>query len=269
MVLIDLEPAVGEQRAMDLKNKLVWITGASSGIGRALALALASEGSHLVLTARDLTRLEDLRSGLAGYPVRVSLAAGDVCDLERMKEIEAQNPNIDVLIANAGDYRPSEIAQFCSDDYMRLLSVNFGGMLNCMEAVIPAMKERSSGMICGVSSVVGYRGTPRAAAYGASKAAMTNFLESARFDLEQLGIKVCVISPGFVKTPLTDKNSFTMPFLVTPEYAASRIVSGIQREKLEIHFPWQFSWLCKLFRVIPFPIYNALLKRSSVVKKRD
>jgi len=254
---------------MDLKGKLVWITGASSGIGRALALALASNGCNLVLTARDLTRLEALGKDLSDHPVAVSLAPGDVCDLARMEEIAAQSPDIDILIANAGDYRPSEIAQFCSDEYMKLLSVNFGGMLNCMEAVIPGMRKRSSGMICGVSSVVGYRGTPRAAAYGASKAAVTNFLESARFDLEQLGIKVCVISPGFVKTPLTDKNSFAMPFLVTPEYAANRIVTGIQREKLEIHFPWQFSWLCKLFRVIPFPLYNALLKRSSVVRKRD
>jgi len=253
---------------MELKHKKVWLTGASSGIGEALALALAEEGAEIVLTARSKERLLKLKERLSGNTPAISIAPGDVSDVLRMKEIAEKHGPFDVLLANAGNYIPSDTGgKFNSQEYLSLLSVNFGGLLYCMEGALPGMKKSGGGMICGVSSVVGYRGVPRAAAYGASKAAITYFLESARFDLEPLGIKVCVISPGFVKTPLTDKNTFTMPFRVSPEYAARKIIRGIKKEKLEIHFPWQFSWLSKFFRIIPFPLYHLIIKRSSLVRK--
>jgi len=252
---------------MEIRNKLIWVTGASSGIGRAVCLKLASKGADLVITARDQDRLAALKEELLPLGVSVLLAPGDVCDLERMKSIANEHSAIDILIANAGDYVPSEIDCFNSGQYKSLMDVNYGGLLHCMEAVIPEMIKRGSGVICGVSSVVGYRGIPKAAAYGASKAAMSYFLESARFDLEPHGIKVTVISPGFVKTPLTDKNEFKMPFLVSPEFAANKIVTGIENERLEIHFPWQLSWICKFFRVLPYRLYHFLLSKSPLVKK--
>jgi short-subunit dehydrogenase len=251
---------------MELKGKKVWLTGASSGIGKALAAALAKEGSDLFLTARDQNKLEQLKEQIQNPSSKIVIAAGDVCDHSRMQEIVSQFGPFDVLVANAGTYLSSEMSRFNASEYLKQLEVNFGGLLYCMESVLPGMIAKGSGLICGNSSVVGYRGSPKAAAYGASKAAMTNFLESARFDLAPMGIKVSIISPGFVKTPLTDKNRFRMPFLVSSEYAARKIIDGIKKEKLEIHFPWQFSWLCKFFRVIPFPFYNWLISRSPLVK---
>ncbi|MCL4158960.1 UNVERIFIED_CONTAM: hypothetical protein GTU68_056466 [Idotea baltica] len=121
------------------------------------------------------------------------------------------------------------------------------------------MFEMKSGYIVGVSSVAGYRGLPRATAYGASKAALTHFLESARFTLEKSNIDVSVVSPGFVETPLTDKNDFEMPMLISAEAAAESFVAGLEKRSLEIHFPKKFSYLMKFLRIIPYPLYHRLI----------
>jgi short-subunit dehydrogenase len=249
-----------------LSGKRIWLTGASQGIGRAVAVELAAQGAVCALTSRDEKSLSELcdqiksRGGKAlGFP-------GDATDTDRMKaiagEIEAQLGGIDILIANAGTHVFTKPEQFDTKEYLKLMDLNYGGILRCIEAVLPAMLQRGSGHIVGMASLAGYRGLPTAGAYGASKAAVNNFLESLRFHLKRHHIPVTVINPGFVRTPLTDKNNFRMPFLVEPERAARIICSGIARQKDEIVFPFPFSWAIKLMRLLPGWLYNAIIFMS-------
>ena len=249
-----------------LKGQRVWLTGASMGIGHAVAIELASRGAILGLTARTAEPLEALRKQIDTRGGQAWIFPGDVTDAEQMKaiaaEFRAQAGPIDILIANAGTHVFTKPEAFDSKEYLSLMNLNFGGMLHCIEAVLPLMYERKSGHIVGVASLSGYRGLPRAAAYGASKAAAINFLEGLRFHLVRKGIDVTVVNPGFVRTPLTDKNDFHMPFLVEPDRAARIICDGIARRKLEIAFPIPFSWAIKMMRIIPLPIYNAIMSRA-------
>jgi short-subunit dehydrogenase len=250
----------------NLLEKRIWLTGASQGIGRAVALELAAQGAVCALTSRDEKSLAELRALIESRGGKALAFAGDVTDLDRMKaiagEIEAQLGGIDILIANAGTHVFTKPAQFDAKEYLALMDLNYGGILRCIEAVLPAMLKRGSGQIVGVSSLAGFRGVPRAAAYGASKAAVSHFLESLRFHLVPRGIGVTVVHPGFVRTPLTDKNDFHMPFLVEPDRAARIICSGIARRKDEIAFPIPFSWAVKLMRFLPAPIYKAIMIKA-------
>ena len=181
---------------------------------------------------------------------------------EIASEIEQRFGGIDILIANAGTHLFTKPESFDANEYMQLMSLNYGGTLNCIQAALPAMLKRGSGHIVGVASLAGYRGLPRAAAYGASKAAMINFLESLRFHTALSNVQVTIINPGFVKTPLTDKNDFHMPFLVAPERAARIMCDGIARRKDVVAFPIPFSWLIALMRVIPYALYKRLMVRA-------
>jgi short-subunit dehydrogenase len=250
---------------MKWRNKVVWLTGASSGIGEALVRRLAGTGCRLAITARRGEVLEALASECGKERVRAF--PGDVTDLERMKavaaDIRAQWGAVDVLITNAGTYLPTDPATFDSLEYDRIMKLNYSGSLYCIEAVLPEMLSRRRGLIVGVSSLVGYRGLPRSCSYGATKAALINFLEGLRFDLKRHGVGVTIVNPGFVRTPLTEKNDFAMPFIISAEDAADIIVEGIRRGKKEIHFPWQFSWLLKALRVIPYPLYELIVSRRT------
>ena len=148
------------------------------------------------------------------------------------------------------------------------MRLNYFGVLYGMEAVLPGMLARGRGHIAGMASLAGYRAVPTAAAYGASKAALIHALESLRFDLDPKGIRVTVINPGFVRTPLTERNRFRMPFLMDVERAAAIIVSGLERDRKEIHFPRVFSTILKLARVLPFPVYERLIKRATAGQRR-
>lgn len=246
-----------------LAGKVVWLTGASSGIGEALALALGAEKTRLAITARRAGVVEELARRIEAAGGRCIAVPGDVTDEPRMKaaaaEIAASLGPVDLLVANAGTYKPTDPLAWDTEEYAEQMRVNYFGMLNCIGAVLPAMLARRSGHISAVSSVVGYRGLPRGAAYGATKAAMINFLEAMRFHTAPQGVAVTIINPGFVKTPLTDKNEFPMPFIIPAEDAAQRIVRGLERAKKEIHFPGAFSWPLKLMRVLPYPIYERLV----------
>ena len=252
-------------------GKRVWLTGASQGIGRAVALELASQGATCALTSRDEEKLQALGAEVVQRGGKVLLLSGDVTDLDRMNaiadEIEAKLGGIDILIANAGTHRFTKPEAFDSKEYLTLMDLNYGGMLRCIEAVLPAMLKRGSGHIVGVASLAGFRGVPRAGAYGASKAAAINFLESLRFHLVPKGIDVTVVNPGFVRTPLTDKNDFKMPFLTEPDRAAKIICSGIARRKNDVSFPIPFSWIVKTLRILPLWLYNAIMSRSVKVDR--
>ena len=248
----------------ELKGKTIWLTGASYGIGRALAVELAARGAVLGLTARSREKLDTLRDELAARGAAVHVLPGDVTDAARMKEVAAelteQAGPIDMLIANAGTHLFTVPEAFDADEYLGLMDLNYGGMLRCIEAVLPGMLERKRGHIVGVASLAGYRALPRAAAYGASKAAAHHFLDGIRFHLAEHGLRVTVINPGFVKTPLTDKNDFHMPFLIDADKAARIMCDGIARGKDEVSFPIPFNWTIKLMRIIPFWLYKPMMR---------
>jgi short-subunit dehydrogenase len=251
--------------AFNFKDSCVWLTGASSGIGEALAVELAKRGAKVAITARRADVLGSLAQSIAQSGGAVACFPGDVRNLAEMKgivaAIEEKFGPIDVAIPNAGTHIFTVPEQFNSQEYLDLMELNFGGMLRCIEAVLPGMLSRGRGAIAPVASLAGYRGLPRAAAYGASKSAMIHFLESIRFHLVRRGITISIVNPGFVKTPLTDKNDFRMPFLVDAPRSARIICNGIERGKREIAFPFPFSWVLKVARVLPAPLYESLVNR--------
>jgi short-subunit dehydrogenase len=250
----------------ELAGKRVWLTGASTGIGRAVAIELGAREAVCCLTARSQEGLEALRVEIESQGGKALIFTGDVTDADRMKaiaaDIETQLGGLDILIANAGTHVFTRPEQFDAREYLNLMDLNYGGTLRCIEAVLPAMLKRGSGHIVGVASLAGFRGLPRAAAYGASKAALINFLQSIRFHLVEKNIHVTIVNPGFVKTPLTDKNDFHMPFLIDADRAATIICDGIEKGKDEIAFPIPFSWGIKLMRILPYPIYQWIMDKS-------
>ncbi len=167
---------------------------------------------------------------------------------------------IDILIANAGVHSESWPEHFESAEYRRIMEVNYLGLLHCMQAALPDMQTRKSRVIVSVASLAGYRGLPRAAAYGASKAAMIHFLESARFHLRRCGIRVVIVNPGFVRTPMTSGIDFQMPFLMTPERAAQEICNGLMRERDVIKFPRLFAAFLGLARILPYTVYDFIVE---------
>ncbi len=245
----------------------MWLTGASSGIGEALVFELAARGARVAITARRAEILERLISDVKQRFSKGTIVAfpGDVRNLDQMRqivaEIEEKLGPIDIAIPNAGTHIFTVPEEFNSREYMDVMELNFAGTLHCIEAVLPGMLARHRGAIAPVASLAGYRGLPRAAAYGASKAALINFLESIRFHLVKSGLTVTIINPGFVKTPLTDKNDFRMPFLIDAPQAARIICDGIEAGRREVAFPFPFNWVLKIARVLPAPIYEALVNR--------
>jgi short-subunit dehydrogenase len=185
-----------------------------------------------------------------------------------VRTIEARWTGIDLALLNAGGHRPPQGAGFDMSQFVDVMTVNYFGVLHCIEAVLPGMLQRGRGHIAGVASLSGYRAIPTAAAYGASKAALIHALESIRFDLEPLGINITVVNPGFIRTPLTDSNRFRMPFIMDVERAAAIIVDGLERDRKEIHFPRVFSSILKLARVLPFPVYERIIRRATSGQRR-
>lgn len=233
-----------------------WVTGASSGIGRALALALAGDGVKVAASARSADRLAEL----ARLDPNIVPCPLDVCDAAAMADaahnIATSLGPVDLAVLNAGVWEPMSSRQFSATKAARSMAVNYQGIANGVEALLPAMIERGSGHIAMVASVAGYRGvSPATAAYGPSKAAIINLAETLRNDLAARGIAVSLISPGYVATPMTGGNKFPMPFMITAEDAARRVVRGLRKARFEIAFPWQLVWLMKLARVLPYPLY--------------
>lgn len=229
----------------------------------ALAHEAARRGARLALTARNSERLVALASAIRTAGGTAEAFPADVRDRAAVRDAAAAAEKslgpVDIVIANAGTHVFTKPEQFDSCEYLELMNVNFGGMLHTIEAVLPVMMERGRGRVVGMASLAGFRGLPRAAAYGASKAAMIHFLESIRFHLRPHGIAVTVVNPGFVRTPLTDKNDFYMPFLTEPNRAAAIICRGLERGRDEIAFPAPFSWFVKLLRITPYPLYDRFI----------
>ena len=232
-------------------NKKIWIIGASSGIGLALAEELEAEGANIVISARNADKLAQ-----TGF----EYIALDVTNFESIKAPAEKIGKLDSVIFMAGVYTPMKFSNMDINDANQIIDINFKGALNTVLAVLPILKAQKNGQIVICASVAGYRGLPNSQPYGATKAALINFTESLRLELADDNIDVRVINPGFVKTPLTDKNSFEMPAIITPEKAAKEIVKGLKSKAFEIHFPKRFTLSLKLLRILPNVLYFKLAK---------
>ncbi len=251
--------------------KLIWVTGASQGMGRALCLALARDGYTVAATARNEQSLGALaeesvsmNGAIHSFPADLTHAGENQ---RVIAEIQQQLGSIDLAVLNAGTHRPTPATDFRADDVKELIDLNLMAAVHAIEALLPGMMDRNSGHIAAVASVAGYRGLPTAAGYGASKAALIHLCEALTLDLSDTDLKIQVINPGFVKTPLTDRNPFPMPFLVSAEVAADAIIKGLGKNHFEIKFPWLFTSILKTLRLLPYWVYFPWVKRFTQSEK--
>ena len=246
-------------------SRVAWCTGAGKGIGRAVAALLAKQGWVVAASSRTAADLEDLERETGANVGRVVPFPVDVTDENAVSEtvdsIEKRLGDIDLVILNAGNHIPVTAADFSAKPFRDLIETNVMGVVHGLAAVLPKFIDRRKGHIAVVSSVAGYRGLPSAAAYGATKAALINMCEALKPELDAVNVKLTLINPGFVKTPLTEKNEFAMPFLMDVNAAAERIVRGLEKTRFEITFPRRFTWMLKVLRVLPYPLYFAATRK--------
>jgi len=245
---------------------LAWVTGASSGIGRELSLHLARGGWKVAVTARRADELEKLVSQAASEGLTLYSFPGDVTDRAHMhrlvEEIEAIVP-IALCVMNVGTFFPDDEGVWFGDAFRKTFDVNLDGTLNGLEPLVPKMIARGKGQVAIMASVAGYGGLPRSIAYSASKSALIVMAQAMRFMLEPKGVGVQVICPGFVETPLTDKNDFPMPFLIKVDEAARRICEGLASDRFEIAFPRRMAWMLKAINLLPYRVYFWLVGRAT------
>lgn len=239
-----------------------WVTGAGSGIGRALALRLAHEGWQVAVSARTA---QDLATLAAEAPDHIHAFPLDVKDVEAVLEtvasIEDDLGRLDLAVLNAGTYARDSAAQFDAAAFRAIVEVNLMGNVHCLAALMPRMLARGSGHIAVVSSVAGYVGLPGAAAYGASKAALINMCEALYPELAARNVRLSLINPGFVDTPLTQKNDFPMPFLISADAAVDHIMAGLISRHFENAFPWKMALSMKLLAALPARLRLAVTRR--------
>jgi short-subunit dehydrogenase len=244
---------------MSENQKKIWITGASSGIGKAVAEKFANEGWKVAVSARRKELLDELakHNNISSFPLDVT----NQSQINNVfKDILNALGDIDICLFSSGTYEPKDEQSIDPDK--NVINVNFLGVIDCVKVVEDYFKNKKSGHISIVSSIAGYRGLPNSSGYGPSKAALTNFSESIYFDFKKFGVRVSVVSPGFIKTPLTDKNEFPMPFLKTPEYAADKIYNGLVKgNAFEIHFPKGLTLTLKFLRILPYRLYLFLVDK--------
>jgi len=245
-------------------SRLMWITGASSGIGRALALRAAREGWRVVASARSDDALQELeREG--GGPI--SVCPLDVTDVNAcrtaVETIEAEHGPIDLAVLNAGTHKATPVESFNAEEVATLVDVNLMGIVNTIDPLLPRMIERRHGHLALMASVAGYRGLPTASGYCATKAGVIALAESINAELGRYDVAVQVVCPGFVRTPLTDKNEFPMPYLMEVDDAVDRIWRGLQGSDFEIAFPRRFVWQLKTMKSLPDSLYFPLIRKAT------
>lgn len=228
-------------------GKTYWLVGASEGLGRELAKELSAAGAHLVLSARNADRLNQLCTELAN----ARALPLDVTEPKAVREAFSKIGAIDGVIYNAGAYDPMSATKWNSDAALGMLDVNFTGALRVLGEAVPQLVTQGHGDITLVGSLAGYRGLPNAIGYGASKAALISLAETMRFDLKDSGVLVRIVNPGFIKTRLTEKNSFAMPMLMTPERAAEHVIKAMQSKRFRTDFPRPFTWFIRLLGLLP------------------
>ncbi len=250
-------------------KKTIWITGGSTGIGKALAIRFANEGWNVAISARRenlLKELSDRYENISPFPL-------DVTDKENCKnifnQVKEKFGEIDICFFSTGTWDPKKEKDIDVEQIENVFKINFFGTVNSIKAVEEYYKNRNEGTIAIVSSIAGYRGLPNSTGYGPSKSALNNLAESLYFDFGRHNVRVCLVSPGFIKTPMTDKNDFKMPFLKTPEFAADKIYDGLVNKKsFEIHFPKELTLTLKFFSILPYKLYFYLVKKLTKFQKK-
>ena len=246
-----------------MNNKVIWITGGSSGIGKALAYKFANEGWQVALSARReelLNEISKSNDNIHSFPL-------DVLDTEKCKEvfnkIISKFENIDIVVFSTGIHDPNSERKINLESIRKIMETNFFGTMNSINSVYSYFKDKKSGHISIVSSVAGYRGLPMAGAYCASKSALISYAESLYFEMKRFNVRVSVVNPGFIKTPMTDQNPFPMPMIESPEFAAEEMFKGLTKSKsFEIHFPKKFTFIMKILKIMPNWLYLKLIKKG-------
>ena len=246
-----------------MNNKTIWITGASSGIGKALAIKFAQEGWKVAISARRENLLKEIsksQNNIDYFPL-------DVTDIEKCKtvfnDVKKKLGDVNISVFCTGIHDPKSEKKLNLEKVRKIMEVNFFGAVNSINAVYDYYKDKKSGQISIVSSVAGYRGLPAAGAYCASKSALSSFAESLYFDFKRDNVRISLVSPGFIKTPMTDQNDFAMPMIKSPEFAAEQMFKGLTRSKsFEIHFPKTFTSLMKVLKVIPNGLYFKIVEKG-------
>ncbi len=243
------------------------ITGASSGIGKGLALEIAARGGRLALIARREEVLNEIVSEIRTHNGTAIAVSADVRDASTMRQaadrVRSELGPIDVLIANAGIGVTDHAANLDPEKVAEVININLLGAVNSAAAVLPEMVERNSGQLVAIASLAGYRGLAKSAAYCASKAALSSFFESLRIDLRHTGVTVTIIYPGFIKTPLTSGRAAKMPYLMELDDGVKKILSAIEKGKKSYAFPWQLATIVRSGLLMPPSLYDWIAARNS------
>jgi len=253
-----------------MNKKIIWITGASTGIGKALAIKFAKNGWIVAASARReelLKKLTEINENINSYPL-------DVTKIDNCKSIAQliikDLGKIDICVFGTGMHDPTSEKKFNLKKIREIMEVNYFGTMNCINSIYEYFSKKKSGQISIISSVAGYRGLPAAGAYCASKSALISFAESLYFDMIRKNVQVKLISPGFIKTPMTDQNDFPMPMIKSAEYAADKIYLGLLKKNgFEIHFPKVFTFLMKMIQILPNWLYFGAINFGNKFMKRD
>ena len=243
-----------------MATRIAWVTGASSGLGRALAIKLVKKGWHVIASARRDSELKALAEETAGMRGGLTPLALDTTDRDAVVAAMGDQ-QLDLAVLNAGTHAPISARYFDADKARMLVDVNLIGTINCLEAILPGMAARGRGQIALVASLAGYFGLPTSSVYGMTKAGLINMAESLKAECDGLGVTIQVINPGFVKTPLTDKNPFPMPFLMPLEKATEAFYRGLMDKRFEVVIPRRLGWVLGFLRRLPYPLAFALTRR--------
>ncbi|MGB7285916.1 MAG: SDR family NAD(P)-dependent oxidoreductase [Salaquimonas sp.] len=244
----------------------VWITGGSTGIGAETAIRLANEGFTVYVSARSKDDLKKLADGYSGKG-KIKALPLDVTNRQdcqkAVDQIIAEENAISIAMFNAGLFEHMSGSNLMLDSFEKTFAVNFSGVVNCLVPAVDKMKVAGRGHVIVVGSVSGYAGLKLASAYGASKAALINMCESLKFDFDKINIKIQLVNPGFVDTPMTEQNKFPMPFLMPLDKAADRLVAKMKTDAFEITFPRRFTYLLKFASSLPYWLYFPLMGKAT------
>lgn len=234
------------------------MTGASTGIGREIVLQLTAAGVKVAASARSVEKLAALGDDIVAIPLDVT--DSEACRVAA-RRVEAEIGPIDLVVFGAGTYAPVAVDNIDPQLFAHTMNTNYMGVVNCLAAVAPGMMARGRGQISWIASVAGFMGLPKAAAYGPTKAALINLAECLAPEMKLKGVRISVINPGFVATPLTAQNDFEMPFLMQPDEAARRTIAGLAAGRFEIAYPWRFVAILRMLRALPYPLFFSLITR--------
>lgn len=246
------------RKIKDFNNLNVWIIGASSGIGRALSIKLIERGANLYISSRKEHLLKEIE---IISPSKVKCLPLDVLEPDQIQVAFNKIAKIDLIIFLAADYSPLSIETLDIKTTSHIIDVNLKGAINLSTIVLPRLLRERTGHLSIVASIAGYIGLPNSSVYGATKAALINFCESIYNEAKVYNVDISVVNPGFVKTNLTAKNDFEMPFIMTPEEAANHMIAGYENGDFAIVFPKAFSFFFRFLRILPYSLHLRLLKK--------